>query len=134
MRLLLRHYAQIRGDQLECRTLSSRDCRRIQYVLPLLPSPVMSISDNPLSAGENRAIGFAYLGAAFSFSRLVASLLGGVLEGRYIPIGFLAHNPYALPSIVGTLFNAVSFVLAVVFIPETLSASAAKKAKKKHVR
>lgn len=80
--------------------------------------------------GEHRAIGFAYLGAAFSFSRLVASLIGGLAAGHYIPIGFLAHNPYALPSLIGTAFNATSFVLAVLFIPETLSGDTKKNSQK----
>lgn len=84
--------------------------------------------------GENRAIGFAYLGAAFSFSRLVASMIGGLAAGHYIPVSFLADNPYALPSLIGTMFNVLSFILAVVFIPETLSQSSTKKSNDKSVR
>ena len=75
-------------------------------------------------------LGFAYLGAAFSFSRLVASLIGGLAAGYDLPFGILKGNPYALPSFIGTLFNAASFIMAVLFIPETLSQAQKANAKK----
>lgn len=84
----------------------------------------------PVLEGENRVLGFAYLGAAFSFSRLVASLIGGLAAGYDLPFGLLEGNPYALPSFIGTLFNASSFIMAVLFIPETLSQAQKANAKK----
>lgn len=70
--------------------------------------------------GNDRAVAMGYINACFAFSRFVSSSIGGFMVIKFENIPFLDKNPYLFPCLVGSLFNALCFILVLFCFSETL--------------
>jgi MFS family permease len=76
-----------------------------------------AIISDTITNGTERALAFAYQGAAFQGARAVTSALSGFTYGVII---CNYDNPFFLPCLIGGTLNLVTLIEAYFFIPETL--------------
>mmetsp|Transcript_34577 Transcript_34577/g.55932 ORF Transcript_34577/g.55932 Transcript_34577/m.55932 type:complete len:636 (+) Transcript_34577:94-2001(+) len=67
----------------------------------------------------DRAVVFAYFGAIFALSRAFSSALAGLLTGFSFNFGPFVRFPFAFPCLLGSIPLLVTFILSILYLPES---------------